>query len=206
MRHAFAACVSRGWTYHGSIPVFISDAMQRLTFSLDDELARQFDDFITARGYVNRSEAVRDLIRARIGSVTLEAAHDHGHGHDHPHGHGEDHDHGHHHPHADWCIANVSYVYDHREPTVTTRVLDLHHDHHDLVVSSVRSYLDHDNCLETAVLRGATDAVRACADQLVALRGVRHGNIHMVPLGASGQPHQHPHGGPAPHVHLKPIN
>ncbi|MCZ2496050.1 nickel-responsive transcriptional regulator NikR [Xylophilus sp. Kf1] len=195
--------------------------MQRLTFSLDDDLAQQFDDFITARGYVNRSEAVRDLIRARIGSVTLAAGHDHspdgtgrphqheahGPGHVHAPGHHGHHDgHHHNHPQAEWCVANVSYVYDHREPSVTTRVLDLHHDHHDMVVSSVRSYLDHDNCLETAVLRGATEAVRACADQLVALRGVRHGNIHMVPLGASGQPHQHPHGGPAPHVHLKPIN
>ncbi|QHJ00926.1 nickel-responsive transcriptional regulator NikR [Xylophilus rhododendri] len=160
--------------------------MQRLTFSLDDSLARQFDEFIAAKGYVNRSEAVRDLIRSRIGSVSLDAPQD---------GH-----------HAEWCVANVSFVYDHREPTITTRVLDLQHDHHDLVVTSVHTYLDHDNCLETVVLRGPTDSVRAFADQLVALRGVRHGHAHFVPLNASGHAHRHSHGTPGAHVHLRPIN
>jgi CopG family nickel-responsive transcriptional regulator len=161
--------------------------MQRLTFSLDDALALQFDAFIAAKGYVNRSEAVRDLIRSRIDSATLDTP---------PGGQKT----------ADWCVANVSFVYDHRELSITTRVLDLQHNHHDLVITSVHTYLDHDNCLETVVLRGPLPAVRACADQLVALRGVRHGNIHLVPLDASGSAHVHLHVHGHEHVHLKPIN
>ena len=97
--------------------------MQRFTISLDDELAQQFDAFIAEKGYVNRSEAVRDLIRMRLGSDRLgelsqEAV-------------------------ASWCVANVSYVYDHHEQMVTTRVLDLQHDHHDLVVTSLHTHLVH---------------------------------------------------------------
>lgn len=72
--------------------------MQRFTISLDDELARQFDAFIAEKGYVNRSEAVRDLIRTRLGNDRLggpsrRAA-------------------------SGWCVANVSYVYDHHEQMV----------------------------------------------------------------------------------------
>jgi len=40
--------------------------MERFTISLDEALASQFDQLIAARGYSNRSEAVRDLIRGAI--------------------------------------------------------------------------------------------------------------------------------------------
>ena len=161
--------------------------MQRFTISLDDELAARFDAFIAAQGYENRSEAVRDLIRARLGSASLDAAA--------PAGARQ----------APWCVACMSYVYDHHEHTVTARVLGLQHDHHDLVVTSLHTHLDHDHCLETVVLRGPTAAVRACAAQLVALRGVRHGNVHLVPLDAQEARHSHGQAQPA-HTHWKPHN
>ena len=161
--------------------------MQRFTISLDDELARQFDAFIAEKGYVNRSEAVRDLIRTRLGNDRLGES-----------SRGKA---------ASWCAANVSYVYDHHDQMVTTRVLDLQHDHHDLVVTSLHTHLDHDHCLETVVLRGPTPVVLACAEQIVALRGVRHGNVHLVPLEGDGQRHRHADSATgAPHRHMKPIN
>jgi CopG family nickel-responsive transcriptional regulator len=171
--------------------------MQRFTISLSDDLARQFDEFIEAKAYVNRSEAVRDLIRERLGDVRDTGT-----------GAGTS---------ADWCVATVTYVYDHHEQTATLRLLDLQHDHHDLVVTSQRTHLDHDNCMETVVLKGAVEPVMALAEQLVALRGVRHGNMHVIPLAAVGQAHQHHHPHPAhqphaphdesvPHVHRKPLN
>lgn len=173
--------------------------MQRFTISLDDDLAQQFDDMIATRGYGNRSEAVRDLLRHELGHATLEASD----------------------PavSARWCVASVSYVYNHHEHSVSTRVMSLQHDQHDLVVTSLHTHLDHDHRLETVVLRGPTAAVQALAQQLVALRGVRHGKVHLVPLAEDaghthahghdhGPAHNHPHGGPAParHTHLKPLN
>lgn len=162
--------------------------MQRFTISLDDTLAAQFDALIAAKGYVNRSEAVRDLIRTKLGDVHLEAAK------------------------APWCVATLNYVYDHHDKTVTERVLSLQHDHHDLVVTSLHTHLDHDDCLETVVLRGPTPAIGVFAQMLIALRGVRHGNIHIVPLGESGHKHRHTHSlgegkkhGQS-HVHFKPIS
>jgi len=160
-------------------------AMQRFTISLDDELATQFDAFIAEKGYVSRSEAVRDLIRLRLGDVApLTRAQD---------------------AKAKWCVANLSYVYDHHDQTVAMRVLDIQHQHHDLVVSSTRAHLDHHHCMETVVLRGSVKDVRALADQVVALRGVRHGQAHFILLDTDHKPHRHEHGG-APHTHWTPLN
>lgn len=160
--------------------------MQRFTISLDDGLAQQFDALIAAKGYENRSEAVRDLIRAQLGRAVLPGRQAEGA------------------PPAAWCAASVTFVYDHHDQTVTTRLLDQQHDHHDLVVSSLHTHLDHDNCMETVTLRGATQAVQAFAQRLVALRGVRHGSIHLVPLAEEHRAHSHAHG--HSHRHLKPLS
>ena len=133
--------------------------MQRFTISLDEALAERFDALIAAKGYDNRSEAVRDLIRTQIDESFLEASM------------------------SDWCVASINYVYNHDDRTVAERVLSLQHDHHDLVITSLHTHLGHQDCLETVVLRGPVKAVRLFSQMLIALRGVRHGNIHVVPLG-----------------------
>lgn len=153
--------------------------MQRFTISLDETLAAQFDRLIAQRGYENRSEAVRDLIRLHLNDAPAAA-------------------------NASWCVANVSYVYDHHDQPATGRLLNMQHDHHDLVTSSVHTHLDHSSCLETVVLRGPVAAVREFAQKLIALRGVRHGNVHLIPLDAEGGEHTHPPGHAEPHVHYKP--
>ena len=139
--------------------------MQRFTISLDDALAEQFDALIASSGYVNRSEAVRDLIRNRMDREGLNAS-------------------------GVWCVATINYVYDHHDRTVAERVQSLQHDHHDLVITSLHTHLDHDHCLETVVLRGRSDRVSTLAQQLIALRGVRHGSAQLVPLGED-KPHTH---------------
>lgn len=160
--------------------------MQRFTISLDDALAEQFDALIASKGYVNRSEAVRDLIRERMDSNCLQVSG------------------------AAWCVATLSYVYDHHDKTLTERVLSLQHEHHDLVITSLHTHLDHDNCLETVVLRGPTQIVNAFSQSLVALRGVRHGQVHIIPLQRDEPAHRHTHSGnlatKAKHLHFKPIS
>ena len=162
--------------------------MQRFTISLGDALAVQFDALIAAKGYDNRSEAVRDLIRTQIDESHLKTST------------------------ADWCVASINYVYSHEDRTVAERVLSLQHDHHDLVITSLHTHLGHQDCLETVVLRGPVKAVRLFSQTLIALRGVRHGNIHVVPLGEDGHSgththtHTDTHGQPVGHVHLQPLS
>jgi CopG family nickel-responsive transcriptional regulator len=156
--------------------------MQRFTISLDDDLAVRFDALIATRGYDNRSEAVRDLIRTRIDEAHLQASAAH------------------------WCVASINYVYDHDDKTVAERVLSLQHEHHDLVITSLHTHLDHKDCLETVVLKGPVKAVHLFSQTLIALRGVRHGNIHVVPLSEDRHTHTHHHGQQTRHTHLKPIS
>ena len=156
--------------------------MQRFTISLDDALAVKFDALITEKGYSNRSEAVRDLIRSRIDDASLEPSA------------------------ASWCASTVNYVYDHHDKTVVERVLSLQHEHHDLVITSLHTHLDHHDCLETVVMRGPTKAVHVFSQKLIALRGVRHGSVQSVPLDVDRRKLDHSHSHSGQHVHLKPLS
>lgn len=152
--------------------------MERFTISLDESLASQFDQLIASRGYSTRSEAVRDLIRGAIEGDRLR---------EQPSGH---------------CVANLSYVYNHHERELAERLTGLQHDHHDLTVAAMHTHLDHENCLETVILKGATTEVRQFADALIAERGVRHGKLNVIALEAE-QHHAHDEHGES-HVHYRP--
>lgn len=152
--------------------------MDRFTISLDESLAKQFDQLIASRGYSNRSEAVRDLIRGAIESDRQR---------DPPLGH---------------CVANLSYVYNHHERELAERLTGLQHDHHNLTVAAMHSHLDHDNCLETVILKGSTRDVREFADVIMAESGVRHGKLNVIALEPE-RGHKHERGGKA-HTHYRP--
>ena len=143
--------------------------MERITMSVDEDLAREFDALIAARGYTSRSEAMRDLLRREI--EARRAARD-------PKAH---------------CVASLSYVYDHHERNLADRLMEAQHAHHDLVIATMHVHLDHAHCLETALLKGPAAAVRALADRTQAERGVRHGALNLVTVDA-GDTHRGPGG------------
>ncbi|MCQ8179482.1 nickel-responsive transcriptional regulator NikR [Methylomonas sp. SURF-1] len=153
--------------------------MERFTISLSDELAAEFDQWIAARGYSNRSEAVRDLLRKEIETKRLKQ------------------------DQAIYSIATLSYVYNHHERNLAERLTGHQHDAHDLVVSSMHVHLDHDDCLETLFLRGLTARIRAFADKLSAETGVRHASLNLVPVKMATGTHQHDHHGHS-HSHIHP--
>lgn len=152
--------------------------MERFTISIDEQLAQEFDELIARRAYSNRSEAVRDLIRAAIEADRQRE------------------------PPTGYCIANLSYVYDHHERELAERLTRLQHDQHDLTVASLHTHIDHDHCLESVILRGPTADIQRFADALIAERGVRHGQLNLVALRVEHH-HAHDQGGEA-HVHLRP--
>ena len=157
--------------------------MERITISIDKELAAEFDRMIATRGYKNRSEAVRDLVRSHLEADRQDAG---------ATGH---------------CVANLSYVYNHHERDLAERLTALQHDQHDLTVATLHAHLDHENCMESVILRGPTAAVRSFSDALIAERGVRHGQLNLVSveIGGSGHHHGHAtHGKTHSHLHLKP--
>ncbi|MBK1705706.1 nickel-responsive transcriptional regulator NikR [Halochromatium glycolicum] len=148
--------------------------MQRITITLDDPLTEAFEGYMVKRGYTNRSEAIRDLIRERLHHEQLTTQ---------PEGQ---------------CVATLSYVYNHHERELATRLTTAHHEHHDLTVSTMHVHLSHDHCLETVILRGPAQRVQVFADAVIAQPGVLHGNLSVLPVSATEQAHQH---GSEPHDH-----
>jgi CopG family transcriptional regulator, nickel-responsive regulator len=132
--------------------------MQRVTVTIDDDLLADLHQFIARRGYANRSEAVRDLIRAAIQEAKLDMGGTHR------------------------CIGTVIYVYDHSARQLPKRLIEASQGGHDLSRTTLHVDLDHDRCMEVMVLRGHTDEVRRLSDQVIAQRGVRHGRLVLVPI------------------------
>jgi CopG family nickel-responsive transcriptional regulator len=151
------------------------NAVRHLTISVDDELADTFDRLVRDKGYGSRSEAFRDLLRSAIGDTRIRDGA------------------------AKYCVGVLSYVYNHHERQLARRLMSMQHDHHDVTVSTMHAHLDHDNCIETVILRGQTDAVTSFAESVIAQSGVRHGRFHPIPIEIetpSGKQHAHVHARP----------
>jgi CopG family nickel-responsive transcriptional regulator len=153
--------------------------MQRLTITVDDDLVADVDEFIAARGYANRSEAIRDLVRSGLQQSSLEVAD------------GRD------------CIATLSYVYDHAARELPKRLTQDFHEHHHLAQATLHVHVSHDSCLEVTVLRGRSSEVKAFADHVIAERGVRHGHVVFMPADVGGSSHDYGHHHDHPHREAK---
>jgi CopG family nickel-responsive transcriptional regulator len=143
--------------------------MQRLTITVDDDLVADVDEFIAARGYANRSEAIRDLVRSGLQQSSLEVAGSRD------------------------CIATLSYVYDHAARELPKRLTQDFHEHHHLAQATLHVHVSHDSCLEVTVLRGRSAEVKAFADHVIAERGVRHGHVVFMPADVDANAHDHGH-------------
>lgn len=149
--------------------------MQRVTVTLDDDLMAEIDKLIEARGYQNRSEAIRDLARSGLQQATQQAGSD------------------------QQCVGVLSYVYDHEARDLARRLTSAFHSHHDLTIASLHVHLDHDNCLEVGILKGPMNQVQHFAEHVIAERSVRHGNLELVPIPTKADTdriagHSHGHG------------
>ena len=126
--------------------------LTRISISLENALLKAFDRSSAAKGYATRSEAIRDLIRDRL--IRQEAENT-----------------------AGEQVAVVTLVYDHHARELAARLIDMQHHHHELVVSSMHVHLGERHCLEVSILRGASAAVKHLGDELLATKGVLHGEI-----------------------------
>src|SRR5436190_22324536 len=126
--------------------------LMRVSISLEEPLLEEFDKLIGSKGYATRSEAIRDLIRDLL--IKQEAGHKKGE-----------------------QVAVVTMVYDHHARELASKLVDKQHHHHNLVVSTMHVHLGHRHCLEVSVLRGPGHEVKHLGDELLATKGVLHGDI-----------------------------
>src|SRR5271166_4664297 len=143
--------------------------LSRIGIALDSGLLERFDRSNRRRGYTNRSEAFRDLIRDRL--VTEQTA-----------------------APGSTVVGTVTLIYDHHSHGVTEKLTELQHAHHEMVVSTSHAHLDHDSCLEVLIVHGKSAQVAQFADLLIGLKGVEHGRLVMsVPAHAIAHPQEHEH-------------
>jgi CopG family nickel-responsive transcriptional regulator len=144
-------------------PKFISGGsvlmseISRFGVSAEDELLRSFDELIGAQGYANRSEALRDLMRDALVKAKLNASAE-----------------------TDEVLGSLTLVYDHHAKDLSDKMADLQHDHFESVVSVLHVHVSHDDCMEVIVLRGAIRQIRALANSLLSLKGVKHGELFIT--------------------------
>jgi len=128
--------------------------LSRIGVSLDSDLLDRFDKFIAEKGYDNRSEAFRDLIRDQLVGTAVA-------------------------PSKAAVVGTVTLIYDHHTRLLPEKLADLQHEHHEVVISTLHAHLDHDTCLEVVLLRGRSRDVQQLADKLISTKGVRHGRLVM---------------------------
>jgi CopG family nickel-responsive transcriptional regulator len=129
-----------------------SDELSRIGVAIPKDLLEQFDRSISERGYANRSEAFRDLIRD--GLIQEKAAL----------------------PNQE-VVGTLTLIYNHHIRQLSDRLTGMQHEHHHQIVCSLHVHLDHSNCLEVLVLRGKAEGVRGIADRLIAAKGIHHGKL-----------------------------
>ena len=122
---------------------------------MEPKLLARFDRTSRQAGYSCRSEAIRDLIRHRLAETELKLA-------------------------RTGAVGTITLVYDHEQHNLSHRLTHLQHRHHAEIASTIHIHLDPRNCLEVLVVRGRADRVRKIADELIAVKGVRHGRLTLT--------------------------
>jgi len=153
--------------------------LSRIGIALDSDLLKRFDRYISVRGYTNRSEAFRDLIRDRL--ISEQAA-----------------------VPDSTVVGTVTLIYDHHASALPEKLMELQHRNHDLVVSTSHAHLDHDSCLEVLIVHGRSARVEQFADRMIGLKGVQHGRLVMtVPAHALEHRHENVH--KSGHKHIQKL-
>ncbi len=123
----------------------------RFGVAVERPLLEAFDAHLARRGYENRSEALRDLVRAELARDAWDR--------------GED------------AVATISIIYDHHVRELTERLVEIQHEHGDRVISATHVHLDHDHCLEVILARGPANVLKRLADRLIGAKGVISGEV-----------------------------
>ena len=126
--------------------------LTRFGISIDDRLLKRFDALIAKKGYGNRSEAIRDLIRGAL--VEEQWARE-----------------------DEETVGTVTLVYDHHTRDLSDKLTEQQHSHHNAIISALHVHLDAHNCLEVVVVKGKAREVRRLADELIGTKGVKHGKL-----------------------------
>jgi CopG family nickel-responsive transcriptional regulator len=123
----------------------------RFAVSIDEKLLKKFDEYLTRKGYLSRSEAIRDLI---IGALIEESV-----------------------SQDSFAFGTITIVYDHHQKELVERITEIEHSYLDNIISTMHIHVDHNHCLETIAVKGKAGEIKELADRLISLKGVKHGKL-----------------------------
>jgi CopG family nickel-responsive transcriptional regulator len=129
----------------------------RTGVSIESDLLGQFDKTIAKKGYKNRSEALRDLIRESLVSEAVRA--------------------------NEPVVATLSMIYDHHRPNLSNKLTEIQHHAHGSVLAATHVHLDEKHCLEVVIMKGRSGELKRLADHMLSMRGVKHGKLVLTTTG-----------------------
>lgn len=129
----------------------------RFGVSMDKDLIGRFDSLIEGEGYMNRSEAIRDLIRERLVEEEWRE--------------------------EDEVCGGILLVYDHHRHHLTEKITEIQHHFYKLVISTQHIHMDHDNCMEVISIRGKAKEIRDFFNKLRATTGIKQCDIIKASVG-----------------------
>jgi CopG family nickel-responsive transcriptional regulator len=130
----------------------------RFGISMDNRLLRSFDKMIAEKGYSNRSEAIRDLIRDQLVDAAWKDE-------------------------KKEVVGTITLVYNHEIRELNDRLTDVQHQFHERIISSLHVHLDQHNCLEVLIVKGEGRDVKGIAEMLIGIKGVKHGRLLTTTTG-----------------------
>ncbi len=139
--------------------------LSRTGVSLEQELLKEFDGFIARRGYNNRSEALRDLIREALVGEAVDTNRA--------------------------VVGTLTLIYDHHLPNLAQKLTETQHRAHDMVLAATHVHLDEYYCLEVIIMKGRSKEIQEMADSMLSLRGVKHGKLVLTGTGRPQKDHKH---------------
>lgn len=144
------------------------ETLVRFGISMPQSLIEQYDRLIAIQGYNNRSEAIRDLTRkALLTSSSLQ---------------------------LDETVAGtIVMVYDHHISDLPITLMELQHEYHHAIISTMHIHLNHQQCLEILVVRGEVQKLRELQQRIQVLKGVGYAELSVTHVDEHGASHEHPH-------------
>ena len=144
--------------------------LKRFGVSIPEDLLEKFDRLVTKKGYIGRSEAIRDAMREYISQFEWETESD-----------------------QEGTMASLNIVYQHK-PRLMTDLMKVQHDAHAQVVSTVHVHATHSRCLEVITLKGNRKAIEELANKVSGLKGIEHVRLFTFNLPEDdGTGHDHSH-------------
>jgi CopG family nickel-responsive transcriptional regulator len=133
------------------------DELYRFGVSMENDLIQKFDKYLEKRGFYNRSEAIRDLVRQLLAKEKVEIKND-------------------------VVFGIVSFIYDHHQRELEDRITHYQHENYKSIISTTHIHIDEKNCLEVIIMKDRAKKIKTIAEEIFSLKGVKSGEISFVSL------------------------